>query len=301
MLRPFGLTPESRSGRLILRRPIAAALVAIACLVGCAAPPSTGAGTPSDTVARTSVEYQRIGDAALHMDVWSPPLNSAATPRPAVVFFFGGGWNGGTTEQFAPHCERLAAEGFVAFSAEYRVQSRHAATPFDCVADGRSALHWIRNRAADYAIDPDRIYAAGGSAGGHVAVCAVASPPLDEQASTPGATPPVAGLVLFNPVIDTSAEGYGHARVGERWREISPRHLVRPGLPPTLVFHGTADTVVPIHLAEAFRDAMHAADNTCTLIAFDGLGHGFFNADRDEGRAFETTMERTIEFLRASP
>jgi acetyl esterase len=59
----------------------------------------------------------------------------------------------------------------VAMSAEYRVIGKHKTTPFECVQDGKSAVRWIRQHAAELGVDPDRIVAAGGSAGGHVAAC----------------------------------------------------------------------------------------------------------------------------------
>ena len=69
------------------------------------------------------------------------------------------------------------------------------------------------------------------------------------------------------PVIDTSQDGYGIAKIGARWREISPLHRVHPGVPPTILFHGTDDTVTPFAGAEAFRDAMLKAGNRCELVA----------------------------------
>jgi len=103
--------------------------------------------------------------------------------------------------------------------------------------------------------------------------------------------------VLFNPVIDTGPGGFGHSRLGDRWEEVSPLHHVRPGLPPTLIFHGTADTTVKYDRVEAFRDAMLEAGNSCTLVGFEGMGHGFFNEGRGDGAAYEETLLALLEFL----
>lgn len=284
-------------------RPFALAAFWFAALPGCrAALPDHGSTARAADVApaaldRSVHEFKRVGDAALQLHGWAQPRKESEPLRPAIVFFFGGGWNAGKIEQFEPHCERLAADGLVAFSAEYRVKKLHGTTPFECVADGKSALRWVREHAAQFGIDPTRIYAGGGSAGGHVAACTALLEGLDEPGEDLSISSQPSKLVLFNPVIDTGPGGYGHGRLGDRWEELSPAHHVRAGLPPTLVFHGTADTVVRYALVESFRDAMVAAGNTCTLVGFDGAGHGFFNADRADGVAYEETLAHLRTFL----
>jgi acetyl esterase/lipase len=219
--------------------------------------------------------------------------------RPAIVFFFGGGWVGGSVEQFFPHCRHLASLGMVAISAEYRIRSKHGTTPFECVADGKSAVRYMRQHAKELGIGPDRIIAAGGSAGGHVAACTATIQRYDEQtedssiASTPNA------LVLFNPVIDTTKKGYGAKRFSGDPTVLSPVHHVRKGLPPTIIFHGTADTTVPFENVERFGRMMHDAGNTCTLVPFEGKKHGFFNYNREEDhRSYNATVGHMDEFLR---
>ena len=67
--------------------------------------------------------------------------------RPAVVFFFGGGWNSGAVTQFEQHSKYLASRGMVAFVADYRVKSRQKTEPNACVADGKSAIRFVRENA----------------------------------------------------------------------------------------------------------------------------------------------------------
>jgi acetyl esterase/lipase len=102
-------------------------------------------------------------------------------------------------------------------------------------------------------------------------------------------------LVLFYPVIDTSAEGYGNAKIGGRWQELSPAHNVRPGLPPTLVFHGTGDTTTPFKGAKLFHDAMRKAGNRCELDVNEGGIHGYLLVER---RIYEDTLAKTEAFLK---
>lgn len=248
--------------------------------------------------------FKTVGEAELKLHVFYPEGHTSADQRPAIVFFFGGGWSGGTPRQFYQQSRDLAALGFVAIAAEYRVAKTHGATPFDCVEDGKSAIRWVRTHAATLGIDPARIVAAGGSAGGHVAACTAlieGHEGADEDlsiSSRPNA------LILYNPVLDTTEIGFGVNIVGEaRKTEISPCHHVRPGLPPTLVIHGTADTTVPFENAERFTRLMQAAGNHCELIAAEGQGHGFFNGSffrpKNGDVHYQESVLQSLEFLGA--
>ena len=80
--------------------------------------------------------------------------------RAAIVFFFGGGWKGGTTRQFARQATYLAGRGMIAAIADYRVQSRHGVTPDVCVEDAKSAVRWLRQHANEHGQEaglPDRL------------------------------------------------------------------------------------------------------------------------------------------------
>lgn len=214
--------------------------------------------------------YRTVGELELKLHVFEPKERSE-TPRPAIVFFFGGGWVNGAPWQFGGHAKYFAERGMVAACADYRTQSRHHTTPFECVADGQAAVAWLREHAQDFHVDPDRIAAAGGSAGGHVAACTAI---LTPQAESAGCRPQA--LILFNPVLDTTPKGYGAQILGQRARELSPVHHLRAGLPPTIVFHGEADVTVPFENAERFAQQMRECGNTCQLEAFPKQGHGFY-------------------------
>ncbi|EMI53506.1 alpha/beta hydrolase [Rhodopirellula sallentina] len=249
------------------------------------------------------VTYKTVGDVELQLHVFRPADPQPNGEAPAIVFFFGGGWNGGTPAQFYEQARRMADRGMVAFSADYRVRSRQKTTPFECVSDGKSAVRWIREHAATYGIDPQKIVASGGSAGGHVAACTGVIETLDEPSENAAISSIPNAMVLYNPVIDTTAKGYGLKRVGEdRETEISPCHHVREGLPPTLILHGTKDTTVPFENAERFNRLMNEAGNRCELVSFAGQGHGFFNSKSFRPKTkdishYERAMKSTEQFL----
>jgi acetyl esterase len=238
--------------------------------------------------------YKTVGETALSLHIFEPPASAggAKTNRPAIVFFFGGGWTSGSPAQFEQHCRHLASRGMVAIAADYRVASRHQAKPVDCVADAKSALRYVRANAARLGIDPQRIAAGGGSAGGHLAAAI---------ATVPDA------LALFNPALvlaelpGLDLKGFGtqvpESRLGTAPRNISPAHHVKKGTPPTIIFHGKADTTVPYATAEAFARVMQAAGNRCELVGAEGQAHGYFNYGRGDGTHFKDTLARTDAFF----
>lgn len=240
--------------------------------------------------------YKTLPSGQLLLHLFRPETPATA-PRPSIVFFHGGGWANGTPGQFYPHCQHFAARGMVAVTAEYRLRGRHGTTPFESVTDGKSAIRWLRAHAAELGIAPDQIVAGGGSAGGHVAMCATLIDGFDDAGEDLRVSSKPAALALFNPVIDTTAPSLGADRFSGRALEISPTHHIKPGLPPMIIFHGTADKTVPVAIVEHFTRLMTQAGNRCELVTFDGKGHAFFNYGRDNNEPFRQTVQAADQFL----
>lgn len=233
------------------------------------------AGATELSDAKTYV-YKTVGKAALRLHVFAPTNHPTAEARPAIVFFFGGGWDHGEPSQFVQPAGYFASRGLVAICPEYRTHQSHGTTPLECVADGKSAMRWVRAHAAELGIDPNRIAASGGSAGGHVAAATAVLKDVEEAGADTGVGCVPNALVLFNPVLDTTDTGYGAKKLGARAREASPVHHISAGLPPTVIFHGRADTTAPFENSQRFADEMKRAGNVCTLLGYDGQRHGFY-------------------------
>jgi acetyl esterase/lipase len=251
--------------------------------------------------------YKHLGTTDLQLYIYSPTDQGPTNGRAAIVFFFGGGWMTGSPQQFEKHCQYFASRGMVAITADYRVASRNGAKPVQCVADAKSAIRWVRKNAERLGIDPKRIAAAGGSAGGHIAACAAVVPGLDEPGEDTSISAVPNAAVLFNPALvlapldGESFGGFGTRltveRMGIEPQKISPAHQVRAGAPPVIVFHGRADTTVPFATAKAFAAKMKAAGSRCELVGFDGQAHGFFNYGREGNRFYLETLKQADEFL----
>ena len=245
------------------------------------------------------VPYKTVNDVTLNMHIFKPAHPSACDPRPVIVLFSCGGWKGWNPAKFYPQCEYLASRGMVAVSVEVRVISRHGTTPVECVVDAKSAVRWTRAHAAELAIDPGRIVASGGSAGGHVACCTAVIDGFDEPHEGQSVSAKPNALVLFNPVVDLL---WLQRRVDvlgglERARELSPLHHVRPDLPPTVIFHGRDDAVVDVEQVIRFQRIMLELRNRCDLYVYPDQGHGFFNYFDGRNPMFTETMRQTDRFL----
>ncbi|MDW7691207.1 alpha/beta hydrolase [Flammeovirgaceae bacterium SG7u.111] len=244
-----------------------------------------------------NLTYKEIDSVKLDLTFRYPADFNKSKKYPTIVFFFGGGWNGGTVKQFEPHAEYFASRGMITVLADYRVKSRHKTTPYESVADAKSAIRFLRKHAKALNVNPKKIVASGGSAGGHLAAACGNCPGLDEPGEDLKISSKANALVLFNPVFDNGPEGFQNERMGERWEEISPAHNIKKGVPPTIVFLGTKDHLIPVSIAENYYAKMEAAGGRCELFLYEGEGHGFFNKQKKEGVYFNKTVRETDLFL----
>lgn len=233
--------------------------------------------------------YKIVGNDSLKMDIYLS--DEQKKDKPAMVFFFGGGWVSGSWDQFRPHALHFSKKGFVTILVDYRVASRQKTSPFDAIEDAKSAMKYVKKNAERLGLDSAKVIASGGSAGGHLAAATATVPGFDGIISTK----PVA-LLLFNPVIDNGPAGYGYDRVAERYKDVSPLHNLNTGVPPTLFFLGTKDQLIPVETARYYKTAMEKLGSYCELILYEGQPHGFFNYKNRE--IYEQTIIETEAFLK---
>ncbi len=255
----------------------------------------------------TTEVYKTVGDVRLNLYVFNPPDHKATDKRPAIVFFFGGGWRSGNPRQFYEQCKHLANRGMVAITADYRVASRHEVKAASCVTDAKSAIRYVRKNAERLGVDPEKIVAAGGSAGGHIAACTGTIEGFDEADEDKSISSVPSAMVLFNPAlvlapvegleIDQAKIASLADRMGVEPQKLSPIHHVKKGVRPTLILHGKGDSTVPYATAEAFAKAMTAAGNSCELVGYEGQPHGFFNFGRGDGTHYTKAVEAMDAFL----
>jgi len=241
----------------------------------------------------TNLIYKETSEANLSMDIYYPK-EATGEKLPAVVFFFGGGWVYGNRQHFAAQSKYFASQGIIAIAPDYRIMSKHGTHPRVAVSDARSAMRYIKLHADELGIDTTQLAAAGGSAGGHLALCTAL--PLTEE-STETIDPSPDALILFNPVVNTTAGGYGAEKMAEDSLLLSPYHQLTAELPPTLIFHGTGDTTVPVQNVYDLVAKMEEIGLEPQLHTYEGHQHGFFNLNRNDGKYFYETLKETEKFL----
>jgi acetyl esterase len=230
------------------------------------------------------------GDLKLH--IWSP--KAEGKDRPCIVFFFGGGWTSGDYRQFARQSAYLASRGMVAASAEYRIRKLHNTTPDVCVEDAKSAIRWVRAHAKELGIDPSKVIAAGGSAGGHLAAATALVPGFDAVGDDLSISAIPNAMVLYNPGTNPSLSGRNVVRSREGkdiTKAISPTLFIHEKTPPALLFYGSEDAALAQGVEYAAKARELGLDVELWLAS--DQPHGFFN----DNPWLEVTTLRLVQYL----
>lgn len=229
------------------------------------------------------------------LDLYLPPNARGSKRFPAIVIIHGGGWVAGDKNA---RRERnigttLARAGYVCASINYRLAAtkhpnfaKHLATVFPGhLHDCKTAVRFLRKFAKRYHVDPKRIGAIGGSAGGHLTAMlglTSASDALDPKGPYGDYSCRVQAIVPMYGAHDLVAR----AKEKKLWDEMSPadRKLCRQASPvtfaskddpPTLILHGTADTTVPVRQSQLLHQAMRKAGAVSKLVIVKGAPHSF--------------------------
>jgi len=228
---------------------------------------------------RKDLEYSRAGGESLRLDACVP---DGQGPFAAVIMVHGGGWTSGDkTQGVDPLFEPLSKAGLAWFSINYRQAPKHHYPA--SVEDVEAAVRWVKQRAAEFNVDAERLALLGESAGGQLVAMAVVRAGEDTRVA--------AAIPFYAPVdleSDTERRGglslslrdlFGRSykvdsAVTQLLREASPINHIHSGLPPFLLVHGTADMSVPYSQSLEFRAKLKAAGGSCDLITIDDGVHG---------------------------
>jgi acetyl esterase/lipase len=232
--------------------------------------------TPTGFPGAETFVYRELQPEPVRIHVFKPQDWKAGDRRPAVIWFFGGGWTTGTPANSIGWGKWAATCGWIGIAPDYRTNGRWGTTPLASVADGRAALRWVQDHAVALGVDPKLIVVGGNSAGSHVALwtAIMHSPPGSDAREAPTFKP--AALLLTSVISDTTKErGYTPRRFGENATALSPIDQLDATMPPMLVIHGEADALVPVRQSIALRDKLVATGNVIEFIAVPHGGHNF--------------------------
>ncbi len=234
------------------------------------------------------------------LDVWVP-ANAPAGPLPVVVFFYGGGWVSGSRGEYGFAGRAFAAAGFVAIVADYRLVPQVRFPAF--VEDGALAVKWVRDNIAGHGGDPGRIALSGHSAGAYIAAMLA----LDRHYLTDiGVDPSIvrAAALLSGPYdFYPFTEVRGRDALGNwpRPAETQPISFVRPGAPPMLLIHGTADTVARPYNSENLAARLGKLGAPATLRLYPGKSHiDTIKSLSPPFRGATPALADSVAFLRAN-
>ena len=237
-----------------------------------------------DTVVEKDLEYGRIGDYVLLLDLYRP--KQVDKPVPGLVFIHGGGWGEKGKDFYAYWTARYANRGYVCATIEYRM-SWEAKFPA-AVEDAKCAVRWMRANAAKYGVDPARIGVVGLSAGAHVALMVAYTPHLIELEGDAGHadhSSRVQAVVSYYGPTDLVADGVRDLKavrqfIGEhfgkapgQYLKASPITHVSKDAPPTLLFHGAIDAIVPVAQSDALANKLRLLGVPCLYDRQPGWHH----------------------------
>jgi acetyl esterase/lipase len=212
-----------------------------------------------DVVYRETVDYQG-NPVQLKLDIYRP-AGDTVTRRPVAIWMHGGSFITGDKGGMSHMATEFARRGYVGVSLQYRLRPDMASddvagqyeASLDAHEDAIAAIEWLRAHAGEYGIDPDAIVAGGYSAGAVTALNLAYAPGQHGPDTSPvAAALPGSGLYLFPP---------------------------DPGEPPSIVFHTTDDTVLPVNNGHELCPLAHQAGIACELVAWDSPGHYFRSRD----------------------
>lgn len=233
------------------------------------------------------VPYGEAGEQKLLLDVYQPE-SECKDPLPAIVMVHGGAWRGGNKRDFASLAREFAQKGYVVFSVGYRFAPQY--TYPAQLDDVQRAVRWIRAHAKDYCVNPKKIGALGGSAGGHlVALLGLRETRDNSDKNLAKYSSKVQCVVdLFgptdlttlpedNPVISVVYDFIGKKpkEAPDLYKDASPMYHINKKSAPFLVIHGTADPIVPVEQSDRFVEALKKAKVKVTYLRIEGVGHGW--------------------------
>lgn len=243
-----------------------------------------GPEVPPTIEERKDIEYGRVGDKPLLLDLYSP--KELKTPVPGLIFIHGGGWKSGKRADYRVYTIDFARKGYVVATISYRLVPE-AVFPA-AVEDAKCAVRWMRASAAELRVDPDRIAVIGGSAGGYLALMVgytAGQSRLEgagghaEVSSAVQAVVDLYGPTDFDTPLGRASDlvrnflGKSYADDPELYRFASPIDHLDAEDPPTFVLHGTIDSLVPVEQSDLLVEKLKSLAVPYWYDRLDGWPH----------------------------
>jgi acetyl esterase/lipase len=234
--------------------------------------------------------YKSIDGKELDLHVFYRGSVKPAHPTPAIVMFHGGGFSKGDPSHFHYLCDYLASRGMVAISVRYRLNNDN----IQCLRDAKSAMRHVYKHAARFGIDPEKVAAGGGSAGGCLAAALSTSKLINEPTDDLSISPEPKALVLLNPIY-ASKGNLGAPR--QEQDDFTPMNNIHSGMAPALVLFGDEDSFVDVPTMKKFQQMMSDAGVRSELKIYPGAKHAFFTKTKEHVVNTLVEIDRFLESL----
>ncbi len=267
------------------------------------------------------VEYARHDGVALHGSFWRPKGDG---PFPVLICIHGGGWQQGGPDNYEYWGEWLAPRGWAVFAISYRYSSATQKSWPECFLDCRAAVQYVRGKAVQLGVDPDRISLMGDSAGGYLSALVALAGERSEFANRY----PEDEFARVSTRVKAVVGNYGIYDLYAQWLHDQPirpnDHIVQKfmGFPPMqdrrayidaspmtyvetrnvgpsfYLMHGNQDDVVHYSQTDDFHFALRLAGFYTRRLVADGAGHYFVSDPIDEpGSRSAWLAPRVLRFL----
>jgi acetyl esterase/lipase len=232
-------------------------------------------GIPETIEEFKDVEFKHVNGKSLQMDFYRP--KNADGPLPLLLFIHGGGWRSGKRSDYLVYLAGFAQKGYITATVTYRLK-RDSIYPA-AVEDVYDAVEWLFENGENMGYDPNRIALIGGSAGAHLALLAGygwGNPRTDgDKPNGSAKVQRVKAVVDIYGPVDLTTEyarnqplvnafiGHSYNEKPELYREASPISYLSSFCPPTLILHGTSDTLVPVSQSDTLKSRLDALGVPC--------------------------------------
>ncbi|WP_372948156.1 alpha/beta hydrolase fold domain-containing protein [Mariniphaga sp.] len=219
-----------------------------------------------------NVEYKNINGKSLQMDFYRP--KNADGPLPLLLFIHGGGWRSGKRSDYLVYLTSFAQKGYMTATVTYRLKGDSIYPA--AVEDVTEAVEWLFKNGENYGYDPNRIALIGGSAGAHLAMMAGYGweNPASQHTGEKPANRVKAVVDIYGPVdltteyaqnqpLVTGFIGHAYNEKPELYQQASPIFWLSDSCPPTLILHGTSDTLVPVSQSDTLKSRLDALGVPC--------------------------------------
>jgi len=241
----------------------------------------TEPAVPEELQVYEGLEYKNVDSISLQLDIYKQ--KSQMEKAPVLIFIHGGSWSKGKRSDYLPYLIDYAMKGYITATITYRLVN--VAKYPAAVEDVKCAISWIKNHAEEYGIDSNRIALIGGSAGGHLALMAGYDSNRDVNGCKSKSDGKVNAIVNFYGPVDLTTS-YARERpevtnfLGKTWEEApelfivsSPKTYISSDDPPTLTFHGTLDSLVPVSQADSLNSWLQQAGVVSEYHRLKGWPH----------------------------